>query len=311
MSNLLDLSYRQVEAFHAVMLSGGVSSAARMLGTTQPAVSQLITSFEKQTQLKLFCRQRGRLVPSSEAQALFSEVQRSFIGLNKVALKAISLRAHEEGEMSVGCLPSLGFSLMPTVVHLFHQEYPNIKISLQTRNSNTVKDMILSGESEIGFAADEINAIGISSSEFARFPGVVALPVGHQLAAKSILDPEDFHGQAFISLNAEDTAQQRIRALFQESGTVPRVVAETPYGIGLCAMVAAGVGIGIINPICTPDFIGHGLVVRPLSKEVIFRQLLIFPQAKPPSQIVQKFASIARHCLAKKRSQLILLGIPP
>ncbi|MCL6408690.1 LysR family transcriptional regulator, partial [Dickeya dadantii] len=47
---------RQVEAFHKVILTGGITAAANMMYITQPAVSRLIKDFEDALNLKLFDR---------------------------------------------------------------------------------------------------------------------------------------------------------------------------------------------------------------------------------------------------------------
>ena len=50
------LKHRQVEAFRAVIISGSMSTAADILGITQPAVSRLIRDLEYETRLDLFER---------------------------------------------------------------------------------------------------------------------------------------------------------------------------------------------------------------------------------------------------------------
>src|SRR5580658_7912125 len=78
------LTHRQVEAFRAVMLTGRVTAAAEMLRITQPAVTRLIRDLQTATHLRLFQRQGSRLLPTGEASALYLEVERSFVGLDRI-----------------------------------------------------------------------------------------------------------------------------------------------------------------------------------------------------------------------------------
>nr|WP_233278980.1 LysR family transcriptional regulator [Agrobacterium radiobacter] len=69
---------RQLEAFRAVMLTGGMTSAANLVRITQPAISRLIRDLEEEIGISLFERTGNRLRPTREAGILFKEVSRHF-----------------------------------------------------------------------------------------------------------------------------------------------------------------------------------------------------------------------------------------
>ncbi|WP_223861816.1 LysR family transcriptional regulator, partial [Geminicoccus harenae] len=64
---------RHLEVFNTVMLAGTASAAGRLLRISQPAVTKLLAQAEAEAGLRLFERDRGRLVPTAEAQALFAQ----------------------------------------------------------------------------------------------------------------------------------------------------------------------------------------------------------------------------------------------
>src|SRR5690349_18827847 len=70
---------RQLEAFRATMQAGTVSGAAVLLGVSQPAASRLLGRLEKELNLTLFDRTKGRLAPTPEAQILYDQVERTFV----------------------------------------------------------------------------------------------------------------------------------------------------------------------------------------------------------------------------------------
>lgn len=61
------MNLRQIEAFRAVMIAGTATEAAKLLHTSQPAISYLIRQFERTLDLTLFQLHRGRLPPTPEA----------------------------------------------------------------------------------------------------------------------------------------------------------------------------------------------------------------------------------------------------
>ena len=65
---------RHIEVFNAVMQTGSVSAAARLINVTQPAVSRTLQHAELQMGFALFQRARGRLAGAgySAASALYT-----------------------------------------------------------------------------------------------------------------------------------------------------------------------------------------------------------------------------------------------
>src|SRR3546814_3324616 len=78
------MNLRQMEVFHAIMQTGSVTAAARVLHVTQPAVSAVLKHCEEQLGLKLFERTGGRLQPTREAEAIFPDIAGVFGQLEEV-----------------------------------------------------------------------------------------------------------------------------------------------------------------------------------------------------------------------------------
>src|SRR5260370_38036173 len=74
---------RHIEVFNAVMQTGSVSAAARLINITQPAVSRTLQHAELQLGFALFQRARGRLTPTNEALALFPHIEKLFEQLDE------------------------------------------------------------------------------------------------------------------------------------------------------------------------------------------------------------------------------------
>ncbi len=116
------------------------------------------------------------------------------------------------------------------------------------------------------------------------------LPPGHPLAAKEILTPEDFHSENYISLSRTDSYRQLLDQLFTEHQVKRRMIVETHSAASVCAMVRAGVGVSVVNPLTALDYAASGLVVRRFSIAVPFTVSLIRPLHRPSSALVQAFS---------------------
>ena len=117
------------------------------------------------------------------------------------------------------------------------------------------------------------------------------LPQGHPLAEKSVLTPQDFQGENYISLSLTDSYRQLLDALFLEHQVKRRMVVETHSAASVCAMVRAGVGISVVNPLTALDYATSGVVVRRFSLDVPFTVSLIRPLHRPTSTLVDTFTT--------------------
>ena len=126
----MPLHIRQVEVFRAVMGTGTVSGAARLLGISQPAATQLLQALQAATGLQLFERALGRLRPTPEGHALYGEVQRAFRGLEELDRAVEALRGFNAARLQVGALHALSAHLVPRAIRSFREAQPDTRIAL-------------------------------------------------------------------------------------------------------------------------------------------------------------------------------------
>jgi len=93
------INSRQVEAFRATMLTGSVTEAAALMTVTQPAVSRLLRDLQALLKMELFERRGTGLVPTAAAMALYTEVERSFVGLERITAAAEEIRGRRTGSL--------------------------------------------------------------------------------------------------------------------------------------------------------------------------------------------------------------------
>ncbi len=71
------LTLRQIEVIRAIMITGTISGAAKLLVVSAPGISRLMKHTEKTLRLKLFERRHGRYVPTPEANDIFEQINGS------------------------------------------------------------------------------------------------------------------------------------------------------------------------------------------------------------------------------------------
>lgn len=278
---------RQIETFAAVMRVGTASRAAEILGVTQPAVSRTISELEAAIGFALFARVRNRLVPTPEAGIFFRDVEASFRGLDSLRASAARIRDHGSGRLKIASLSALGSSLVPRAVGKFRGHHPDVSITLIVASSREVRDLVARGEFDLGLAAEEIDLTGIGHQPFGAPQVVCAVPVGHRLAVKDVIEPADIHDEPFIAYVPEDRGRQRADEVLARAGSRPRIVVETIYASTVCALVSEGVGIGLISTQAVAGLDQSRVVLRPFRPKIVIRSFLILPPDRPKSQLVR------------------------
>jgi DNA-binding transcriptional LysR family regulator len=275
------MNLRQVEVFRAVMTNGTTARAAEVLRISQPAVSKAIAEMERAVGFALFHRAEGQL--------LFREVEQTFTGLAHLRGAAARIRDYGSGELRIGSLSALSTNVMPRALAAFMKRHPQVAVTFQARMSSVVRDLVASGQFDLGVVADEIDKTGVEVRPFARYRASLAVPRDHRLAHRGVVKPRDLDGENFVALAPEDTTRREAEIVLAEAASRPRVVMETPYSTTVCAMVAAGIGVGLVDPMTAEPFLGRGLVLCAFEPALFFRTLLILPPHRPPSRILEDF----------------------
>jgi DNA-binding transcriptional LysR family regulator len=283
------LNPRQIEAFRAMMLTGGATDAAKLMGVTQPAVSRMIRDLQLALDLKLFERRGARLVPTGEARGLYAEVERSFLGLDRIAAAAVELRTRRAGILRIASLPALANGFLPHFVGGFLAQRPKLDLMLSGLVSHIVLDIVASGQSDLGFAQAPIEHTGVTIEWMPAQPYVAVLPPGHRLARKARLRPADFEGESFISLGHSTATRYRIDEMFAQYQVRRIMRIETPLSEIACALAVAGAGVALCEPFTASEYAARGLVVRPFSPRVDFEFAALYPSQRSLPAVAREF----------------------
>ncbi len=271
------LTHRQVEVFRAVMASGHVTRAAELLHTSQPTVSRELARLEQVLGLQLFERVKGRLRPTLRALALLEEVELSYVGLDRIAATAASLRDFASGRLQVACQPALAHALLPDAIRRFAVLQPAASVILTPLESPALEASLSEQRFDLGLTEQALAPVATTLLPLLSTQEVCVLPPSHRLCGKPQLALVDFQDEVFISLAPTDPYRQQIDALFEQAGVRRRLQFESPSAVSVCALVGQGLGVAIVNPLTALALAGTGLVVRPLVGRIAFEVALVLP----------------------------------
>lgn len=132
---ILDLVV-QFESFKKAALQSKVSPSA---------ISQAITSLEKNYGMPLLIREKGNVIPTPEAIALLSAVRPAFEAFENLnSLNHIS--APKISWMNFGTYESIAIDLLPGLLHSLRNKLPNMRLSLRISRTSNLLTLVRKGE---------------------------------------------------------------------------------------------------------------------------------------------------------------------
>jgi DNA-binding transcriptional LysR family regulator len=283
------LNPRQIEAFRALILTGGVGAAAGLLNVSQPAVSRMIRDFQQHLGLALFERRGTRLVPTSEALSLYAEVERAFVGLEHIAKAATELRTRRAGFLRIAALPALANGFLPRFAGQFAAARPKLDLGLSGLVSHAVVTAVAHGQCDLGFAEASIEHAAVRAERMPSVPFVAVLPQGHHLARKPRLRPKDFEGESFVSLGHSAISRFRVDRVFAERGVNRVMRIETPLSEIACSLVASGAGVALCESFTASEYAARGIVVRPFEPRIDFEYSALYTATQRTPLLAREF----------------------
>ncbi len=144
------MNLRQLEVFQAVLQTGNMSSAARLLCVTPSAVSKAMAHTELQLGYRLFNRTPSGLTPTPEAQVLAAEshsIQRQLDALKRTAR---NLAARDGGEVRLAAIPSITHEFLPRLLQHHARLHPQVAVEVRSIHQDQMTQALITRGVDFG-----------------------------------------------------------------------------------------------------------------------------------------------------------------
>jgi DNA-binding transcriptional LysR family regulator len=294
---------RHIEVFNAVMLTGSVSGAARLINVTQPAVSRTLQHAELQLGLTLFHRVRNRLVPTPEAVALYPHVEQLFANLDAVQRMASTLRAGASAkEIRVLSILALGHEVLPRALTLFRAKFPDVQVSFQALHSPQIVSALALQDADVGFLFSAAPHPALVQEAVAEAPLVCvaahgALPA--RVLARGEITLTELARLPVVGLDTADPLGMMVSQACRDAGAgLQAKVSVQTYHAAL-ALARHGHGAAIVDACTALSAPADGVDVLPLQPRVAVPVHALRPAARPGSVAVRAFTRAVQQVLGE------------
>lgn len=227
-----------------------ISSAARALNISQPAVTASIKKLEEQFGVKLFLR-HPRGLELTPAGALLFKNLKELKGLSVVIQnKMMQIQGEIHGCLRLGASPTVGDYILPKLLGSFCKLYPHIRYSLQIGNNQQIYRQLKEGNVELAFLAGNLPGKGLPAIRVAEDELVLIVSPRHPWGARPVVDKEALLGQPLILREQGSASRRDMEEAFAQIGLGLEnlfVIAEFYSLEAIKAAVESGLGIALIS----------------------------------------------------------------
>ena len=244
---------------------GSFTKAAELLGYTQPALSQMVASLERELSIKILHRSRYGVRLTPEGQRLYPAIKSSVLQYEAMRRTADEIRGLRSGVVRIGTVSSVSCHWLPRVIRAFWEKHPNIQIVLHQGDYTTIPEWVRTGAVDFGFvnptAVKGMETTVIKSGAFCA-----VLPKQHPLTEKKSLMLEDLADEPFLLL--EEGAYSEPLEAFRAAGITPNVKLRVHDDYSILSMVEQGLGVSILTELVLHKT-SYDVVALPIEPAII------------------------------------------
>lgn len=276
----LPFTLDQLRILKAIAAEGSFKRAADSLFVSQPAVSLQVQNLERQLNVPLFDR-GGRRAQLTEAGHLLLTYGEKILSLCQETCRAIEdLQNLQGGTLIVGASQTTGTYLLPRMIGMFRQKYPDVAVQLHVHSTRRTAWSVANGQIDLAIVGGEVPPELQESLEvvpYAEDELALILPVSHSLAEKDTIQKDDLYNLNFITLDSQSTIRKVIDQVLSRSGIDTRrlkVEMELNSIEAIKNAVQSGLGVAFVSVSAIEKELQIGVLTTAKIDQIVVNRVL-------------------------------------
>jgi DNA-binding transcriptional LysR family regulator len=289
------LTLRQIEVIRAIVVTGSIAGAARLLNVSAPGLSRLMKYTEDSLGIRLFDRRAGRYVPTSQARNIFDLLDTVHRKIYDLQFAVAGLGRGQSQELCIASVPSIANVMVPRAIARLRQRFPDLSLDVNILKIEEAIDYLLLGRGELVAISSRFDHPLIEFEPLASGRLLCIVPETGPLAAKDKITPQEMSDYPLIGINPKDPYGAIMAAMFADNGIDYRMNIKARFGTTVCSLVAAGLGIAIIDEFTVAFGVVRGLKAIEIDADSIFHTYVAYRRDLPLSVYADHFRQLLRH----------------
>lgn len=226
----------QLEYIVAVDTYRSFVQAAEKCFVTQPTLSMQVQKLEEFLNVKVFDRTKQPVIPTEIGAQIIAQA-RIVLQENKKIKEIISSQQQDVvGELKIGIIPTVAPYLLPEVIALMLEKYPDLKLLIWEFTTEDIIHNLKTGVIDCGILATPLADTNISETPLYYENFVSYISKNSNLYKKKAIDPNDLEDENIWLLNeghcmrsqvlniCRTTKNNRLQSLTYNTGSVETLI---------------------------------------------------------------------------------------
>ena len=225
------MNLKQAQYVKTIAECGSITAAAKKLFVSQPSLSQMLRQLEQETGLPIFDRSTSPMRLTYAGEKYLHAAERILAANAELDSQLREIRHEHAGRLRLGISVTRAMQVMPLVMPIFQQQYPNVSLQMTESGSANLEEMLRGGSIDLAFAALESTSPSLAYELLEQETiGVLAgrdAAVTRQNPNGTALPLEAFRRESFVSLTKGHSSRITQDKLFRKYGLSPNILLET------------------------------------------------------------------------------------
>jgi LysR family hydrogen peroxide-inducible transcriptional activator len=247
---------RQLEYVVAVADERNFHRAADVSFVTQPALSTQILQLESQLELRLFERDRRKVLFTAAGEDFVVRARAILAAVDEMVEAAHAFQSPLSGTLRMGVIPTIAPYLLPQAMGAVRERHAKLRLLVREGQTSELVRLVLGGKLDLALLAIEADLESLQSTPLFSDPFVLAMPAGHPLARRRLVSEQDLAGEEVLLLEEGHCLRDQAWTLCDRAGaTEAGDFRATSLGT-LVQMVAGGIGLTLLPTMATSVELG-------------------------------------------------------
>ena len=236
------------------------TKAAQINHVTQSAVSQQISSLERQFKSLLIERSKKKFRLTREGQVLYDYSKQIIQTYDALFSRLQEIKDIISGTIRVATIYSIGLHDLPPYLKKFLKAYPTVNVHVEYRRSNQVYEDVHGNVVDLGLVAYPVRDAKLEIVPLRKDRMVLICHPQHPLAKSKSVELKAIMGQKFIGFEPDIPTRRAIDKILKENEVHVQHVMEFDNIETVKRAVEIDAGIAIVP---------HGTITQEISKQTL------------------------------------------
>lgn len=243
-----------MRAFAAVAEHLHFRDAAAAIGTSQPALSGAVAALEEALGVVLVERTTRRVLLTSAGERVAVRARVVLGAVGDLLDEAEAARAPFTGVLRLGVIPTVAPYLLPTVLRLAHDTYPELDLQVHEEQTSSLLDGLTAGRLDLLLLAVPLGVPAVAELPLFDEDFVLVTSRDHWLAGRTDIPREALRQLDLLLLEEGHCLRDQALDVCREAGRTEGATATTTAaGLStLVQLVAGGLGVTLLPRTAVP-----------------------------------------------------------